>query len=328
MGLTTVRENFPALWMGILAMFVAGGIEGQSFRGEVSVRETLTAQDAVERSISSGDILLLHLDPSAVRFVAGLDIVIEPESDSIAPGSFSAAIFGAVDPPEATGVQNLAGQRLQTLPLTDPLRHRIFVPFGSDGSGIQNNATQPIDPHIGDIAIQLVPIMKGMDSRALSVAYSVSVTPRLRPIGAARIVLEGDDDLLRQTRDALELSLDGETIEADTVVERAPGIYRLTAQAGDFLDVTSNVGIEQGRLREITLEPREPLAMIRVSVPTVAEVYWNGTRLVDYDSFSAPPGEHSIMIRLGDFTVSRRIELDAHENYEVAIDLDILIKRN
>jgi len=170
--------------------------------------------------------------------------------------------------------------------------------------------------------------MKGMDSTALSAAYSVRISPRLRPIGALRVTLAGEAELLTRTREELQLSLNGEEIAVDAVVERAPGIYRLEAQAGDFLETASNVGIEQGHIREITLEPREPLAMIRVSVPTVAEVYWNGTRLADQSPFTAAPGEYSIMIRLGDFTVSRRIELEAHEDYELAIDLDILLKRN
>lgn len=328
MGITIVQRHLSMLSLVVLGVALAEGVSGQSFRGEVSSREPITSDTTVEEQISSGDVLLVHVDPPFVRFIEGLEITIERQDQSIAPGSFSVAVFGAVDPPAARGVQNLAGQRLEALPLTDPGRHRLYVPFDSEHSNIQGQTTRPTDPRIGDIALQLVPIMKGMDSTALSAAYSIRISPRLRQIGAVRVTLAGEEELLARTREELQLSLNGEEIAVDEVVERSPGIYRLEAQAGDFLDATSNVGVEQGHIREITLEPREPLAMIRVSVPTVAEVYWDGNRLDDQRPFTAAPGEYSIMIRLGDFTVSRRIELQAHEDYELAIDLDILIKRN
>ncbi|MFW5694477.1 MAG: hypothetical protein ACOCYB_04870 [Alkalispirochaeta sp.] len=328
MGMTIGRRYGLILWVVALVFIGVSAADGQSFRGEVSSREAISSDTTVERSITSGEILLFYIEPTARRFVAGLEVTIEPSSESIAAGSFSAAVFGAVDPPDEHGIHNLAGQRLETLPLTDPQRHRLFIPFDSDHSNNLDTATRPADPTIGDIALQLVPIMKGMDSTALSAAYSVRVSPRIRPIGAVRVTLTGEADLVERTEDLLQLSLNGEEIALDTVVERAPGIYRLEARAGDFLDTASNVGVEQGNLREIVLEPQEPRARIRVSVPTVAEVYWNGTRLVDQNSFTAPPGEHAIMIRLGDYTVSRRIQLEADEDYELAVDLDILLKRN
>ncbi|MFO8042837.1 MAG: hypothetical protein R6U25_06530 [Alkalispirochaeta sp.] len=311
-----------------LTVLAAAEVPGQSFRGEVINREVLSVESVVEQSISSGEVLLFTIPDAALRFMTGVELTVSTEDTNVAPGSYSTTIYAAVDPPQENGVQNLAGQRLATFPLTEPVRQRIFIPFGAADSGDQRGVTRAADPQIGDLAVQLVPIMKGMDSQALSTTYSVTITPRLRQIGAMRIELDGDEDLLRRTRAELTVTLNGEEIDEEAIIERAPGIYRLEAQAGDFLDTTTNIGIEQGRLREVVLEPQEPAATIRVSVPSVAEVYWNGARLVDYDAFTAAPGEHSIMIRLGDFTVSRNIELDAHESYELAIDLDILMKQN
>lgn len=321
------RQN-SAIWIAALTVFAAAEIPGQSFRGEVINREVVSVESVIEQTISSGDVLLFTIPEAALRFMTGVELTVSTNDPDGAPGSYSTAIYAAVDPPQENGVQNLAGQRLGTFPLTEPAGQRFFVPFGAADSGAERGVTRAADPQIGDFAVQLVPIMKGMDSEALSTAYSVTITPRLRPIGALRIELDGNEDLLRRTRAELSITLNGDEIDEETVIERAPGIYRLEARAGDFLDTTANVGIEQGRLREIVLEPEEPAATIRVSVPSVAEVYWNGARVVDHDTFTAAPGEHSIMIRLGDFTVSRSIELDAHESYELAIDLDILMKRN
>ncbi|HKK48075.1 MAG TPA: hypothetical protein VJ932_03205, partial [Alkalispirochaeta sp.] len=213
MGITIGSRQLAILSLAVLVLSATAvdTVGAQSFRGEVSSRDTITPGATIERTISSGDVLLVHVDPAGRRFIAGLEITVETASESITPGSFSAAVFGAVDPPDARGVQNLAGQRLQTLPLTDPRRHQLYVPFGVDNSSdLQDNATRPVDPGIGDIAIQLVPIMKGMDSAALSAAYSVRIVPRLRPIGAVRVVLAGEESLLSQTRAELQLTLGGD----------------------------------------------------------------------------------------------------------------------
>tara|TARA_B100000614_G_scaffold237485_1_gene235737 strand:- start:412 stop:1404 length:993 start_codon:yes stop_codon:yes gene_type:complete len=330
MAVGTVRKAARILAPLLTLLAVSGILEAQSFRGEVIAREALTAQSTVNSVIGAGQVLLVTVEPDSVRFFDGITVEVAAADGSPRPGSFSVAVYGGVDTPPDTGFTNLAGRVLGTVPIGRGTRQRILVPVHQPpqqpDAGTQ--VTSPLDPNIGALAIQLVPVTKGMDATSLQTTYSLTISPRLRPVGALQVTLEGDAELLARTEELLSVTLDGEPIAPGTIVERAPGIYRLEARAGDYLDYTSNVGIDQGRLRSVPLEPREPRASVRLSVPSVAEVYWDGELITRRGGFEVPPGEHGVTIRLGDFSVSRQVILEANQGYEVGIDLDILFKRD
>ena len=91
----------------------------------------------------------------------------------------------------------------------------------------------PIDPGIGPVGIQIVPATKGLSAEAANAQFVVEITPRVRKVGALVVRIDGDQpQTAREAREILTLTIDGTRIEPDTVVELAPGIYRLEAQAG------------------------------------------------------------------------------------------------
>lgn len=303
----------------------------QSFRGEVVYRSTVPSADAIVAEISAGQILLVSFDGPDARFLSGLDISVRAPQRAPRPGSFSIAVYGSVDAPTAGQFVNLAGRPLGTVPLADEARYRLWVPLHGDATpaaepGIQRLAAA--DRNTGSVAIQLVPVMKGMNSRDLDRQYRVTVSPVLRPVGGLEVVIGGEPDILELAQPSLQVSLAGEPISPGRVIERSPGIYRLEVQAGDYLSYTGNIGIEQGEIRRVNLEAREPHATVRLSVPSISEVYWNGTLVSERGDIRVSPGDHTLMVRLGDFSVSRQVSLAANESYEVAIDLDILLNED
>nr|MDA3949973.1 hypothetical protein [Spirochaeta sp.] len=94
-----------------------------------------------------------------------------------------------------------------------------------------------------------------------------------------------------------------------------------------LLSHTANVGINRARIEEVVLTAEIPRAAIRINVPSVADVFWNGERVTDR-SLSVEPGIHTVLIRLGDFSLSQQLELEPNGEYEVGMDLDILLKQN
>lgn len=311
-------------------LFLATSVSAQSFRGEVVSRETVRPHEQIEISLSGGQIAVIQFDRS-VRFIAAVAAEISSDSENARPGAFTLASYAGVDVPQREGVVDVAGRSLRAIPVRAARRNRVLLPV-RDGAPPTEEAgqivTEPIDPSVGAVAFQLVPIMKGMRDEDLAATYTLRVSAVLRSVGAIRIELTGDPDIVELATADLQMFLDGRPIEPNTMIERPPGIYRLRATAGDYISYTSNVGVEIGRLREIRLEAVRPQATVRLSVPSVAEVYWNGRLASDERELVVEPGTHSLMIRLGDFSVSRRLELAANESYEVGVDLDILLKQD
>jgi hypothetical protein len=305
-------------------------LNAQSFRGNVVRLDVPPPDRNIEISIGSGDVAVISV-PEDQIFTAGLDIRLRPPSDvQISPGMFSLVIYAAVDAPDEDGVVTIGGTQREQIPITTSATLPVVVGFSGEDRPSTPAGTRfvpDVDPRIGDVGIQLVPITKGMSQELLETTFTLRVAPVVRPKGGLVVHIDGEEDAVSAALEVLRISVDGLPLEEGTVGEFSPGIYRLTAEAGDYLSHTANVGIERGVIRELTLTARQPRAQVRINVPSVAEVFWNG-ELVSDQIMSVEPGAHTLLIRLGDFSLSRRVELEPNGDYQLGVDLDILLKRN
>ena len=321
-----IVRRIPLVLLVLLSTVVAA----QSFRGDVAHRVVLGSEGASERRLSAGQVLLIELEAESRRFISGIAIELVTDGP-LTSGVLTAHFYAGVDPPGSGGMTNLAGLSLGTVPIGPAPRQRLLVPVSNQAddqtaAGIARLDTA--DPSIGSIAVQIVPGMKAVDEGSLRAEVRVSIRPELRPVGALIVELDGEDDIRERALRQITLEIDGRSLRPGETIELDPGIYRLVAEAGELLSETVNVGIEQAQVRRVLLQAREPMAQVRLSVPTVADVYWNGSLVAADEMMEVSPGDHSIMIRMGDFSVSRQMTLSANETYEVAIDLDILLNRD
>jgi hypothetical protein len=323
-----VKGNVRFALVLAVSLLAIAPVSAENFRGEVIDIHVVENSDTGRYRLRAGQVLVVTVDP-AYPFVSGIEFVVDPGDRSFQQ-EFSFSLFGSVDPPVDRGIANLVGVDLASSVLTGALPRSFTVPFvdsGSVSSAPGAVRTTPADPSTGAIAVQLVPIMKGMTSESVSRDVGVVVRPLIRQVGALRVRLDGEPDVVDRALDRLEIDVNGTAIDPEQLVELPPGIYRLRAVAGDLLDFTGNVGIEAGRIEVLTLPVEEPRANVRFNVPSIADVFWNGER-VRGSTISAPPGTHTLVIRLGDFSVSRRVELEGDGRYRIGLDLDILVNRD
>ncbi|MCG8481170.1 MAG: hypothetical protein MI724_18895, partial [Spirochaetales bacterium] len=285
---------------------------------------------AVTREIGAGQVVLFGFERD-IRFLDGIEITVTPRRPFSSVGAFSLTVYGSVDRPDTDGIANLVGRALATAVLAGADTQTIAVPLGAaHGVGPERGRilATAADPRTGAVALHLVPAMKGMTVGAVEQVYEVEVHPILRPVGAIVVELVGDAELVSRARGLLDLTLDGESIVEGEIVERPPGIYRLDAMAGEIVRHVVNVGIEVGRIQRVTVEATEPRASIHFVVPSVAEVYWNGALLSEHRDLSVSPGVYALLVRLGDFSVSRQVTVEANREYEIEVGLDILVKED
>lgn len=321
------RATVRILQLVLLAVLIAPSVAAENFRGETLAPVTISGPDEIRYQLEAGQVILV-LPDREYPFVAGVEIVVEPLG-SIGQ-DYALSVFGSVDPPSEEGLNNLAGVELRSTVLTATGRTILAVPYaGASDLSTSPGAiiTPPTDPATGAIAIQLVPIMKGMSSGSLIRGISVRLRPILRPLGGIRVRLDGIPEVVARASDMITLEIDGRSIAPDELTELPPGIYRLRAFAGDLIDYTGNVGIELGRIEEIALLVQEPQALVHFAVPTVAEIFFDGQR-IGGSSITVPPGTYTVLIRLGDFSVSRQVALDGDGTYRIGLDLDILVNRD
>ena len=311
---------------GVLFLLIATRSAALNFRGEIAHTVTVDHTAAEPITLHAYQVLLIDVREETQRYAEAVELRVTPPATR-GPTFLSLRTYGAVSYEERLGVASLVGVSLGNTPLEGSMRTVFRVPF-SDQSSRPSEAgvvlLSETDVGTGYIAVQLVPTTKGMsDPNSLS-SCKIAVTPVLRNVGGIRILLEGSPDARRLIAPLTTLSLAGQEIDEGRVYERTPGIYLLEAEAGAYLSYTANVGVERGVTREVGITVSQPLSTVRLTVPSVAEVLWNG-ELITTTSFSAPPGVHDVMIRLGDYTVTRSVTVKPLEDVEVSINLDILL---
>ncbi len=302
----------------------------QSFRGHVVPLPFPEPDQPSETTLRSGDVAVVAI-PGDRRFIAGVDIRVLPQRDSgIQPGMFTVVIYDAVDAPGGDGIVTLGGMQKERIPVTAASPISAVVTFaGSPRQSVPAGTAliSDVDPSIGNVGIQLVPAAKGMSQEHLDTTFTLQLTPILRPKGGVIVRFDGEDEVVSEAELIAEVYLDDVRITPGEIAEFTPGIYRLRAEAGNLLTHTANIGIERGRIRTVTLTVVRPRATVHINVPTVAQVFWNG-ELISRSEMSVEPGEHTLLIRLGDFTISRKITLEPNGDYQLGVDLDILFKQN
>jgi len=260
--------------------------DAQSFRGEVVATRIVSDAAEAQFELEAGQVLLLGFTEN-YPYVDGVEIDVTPENGRPLPaGSFSLAVFEGIDRSveHEEGFTTIAGRSLGTIPLQGSTS--VTVPL-TPGLQAANRTAQPrtsdsflsADPGKGYIAAQIVPSMKGMNPAFEDTLFTVRITPRLSGKGGIRVSIHGEPGIVEQALNELELSLNGSVIQADRINTITPGIYRLTANAGQYLEHAENIGVEAGRTVTRTLLAQEPRASIRVRVPSVAEVFIDGVRI-------------------------------------------------
>lgn len=315
----------------VLAVCAVASLPAQSFRGDIvtSIRLDGAVDETVE--MRAGEVVTLEFVPDE-RFVQAVRIEVRlPREVTLPPGTFSVDVYDRVDSDAPSGLTTIAGRRLLAQPVAGAAV-AISVPVSREGAGapasVGTFVTGTADRTVGMLAFQLTPLSKGTAIDLDAVPVTVRVSTELRPVGALAFALEGEQEAIDRARPLLVVSIDGRAIDPFEVTELAPGIYRVFAAAGDYLERATNVGINQGELRTIDLAVELPTATVTVALPSVAELFWNGELVGRGASLEVEPGFHTVVIRLGDFSVTRRLELLADRSYEIGLDLDISVDQD
>jgi hypothetical protein len=108
-----------------------------------------------------------------------------------------------------------------------------------------------------------------------------------------------------------------------------PGLHRVAVRSEEFENESLTFGVERGRVTDLRVELQRPRSTLRVDAPEPAELFVNGERVGEgRRSLSLPPGEHTLLFRLGDYSVSRKIVIEPKQDYEISLSLDILVRED
>ncbi|MFW5786059.1 MAG: hypothetical protein ACOCYC_02335 [bacterium] len=320
----------------VILIFLAlgvGTVSAETVRGSLAGVLEVGDEDGTESiEFRPEGVVGLRLSPG-LRFLEGVQLELSiPQAAREVAGGLGLYVYAAPTAPLDGSVQTREGRRLFFLPLPARSRVLIQVPLTEEHDFRRTadvHVASPVAPDSFPLVAQIVPVMKGLPGRAATARFEISAKPLIRNIGGVRIFLiHPDGTLISDMREHdISATLDGEPMEnLDSELTLLPGLHRVQIASGTFENESLTFGVERGRVTELRIELQRPRSAIEVEAPDAAELFVDGERIGEGSgTLTLPPGEHTVVFRVGDYTVSRKLTIEPKQDYEISLTLDILI---
>ncbi len=320
----------------LLLASIAFPLTAQSLRGPVVAELSVTPiSAAASAEFGIEEIVLLRPEGDS-RFYDAVEIEITvPSVISDFPGALALTINTVGTMSERAGVVDINGARIVSQPLSRTGKSFIQIPMRSDAATNASAAVMVLDNPVHydefPVALTVVPLMKGLPESVAGARIQVVMSSVTRAIGAAAVTytLEDGSEFQVESLRAPEfaLTIDGERIEVAGEYLLQPGLHRVALTSETYQDQEITFGIERGVVTPVSLPLLPALATITYTAPRGARVYVDGSTLAaSSGDFTAPPGEHTIVVVVGDYTVTRRFSVLEGRTYNLSITMDIVVE--
>jgi len=319
----------------ILAM-LAIPILAESVRGPiVDTLEVEPAGDPLSAEFGLDEILLAGTTGDS-RFFDAMEIEISlPASVTDFPGALSLLVLTTGDIAERAGVAEVNGAVVLSQPLTRTGKLTLQIPLHPDAEASASAAITVLDQVLSaedlPLALTVQSLMKGLPPEIAAARFSAVVRPVARRIGSVQVAFMLEDGSEFQTESLLapefRLQIDGVPVQIQPEYLLEPGLHRISLTSDRYQDQDLTVGIEPARSASLRIPLLPALATVTYTAPRGSRVYVDG-RLLEGETgdFTAPPGEHTIVVVVGDYTVTRRFSVEEGREYNLSVTMDVAIE--
>jgi hypothetical protein len=319
------------LYVCIFLFLLAAPVNSEQIRGELAHSLVIDEQyNPVTASVGLRE--LIGIDFARDEYLRGIIIEITtPDSVLQFRESFMLSIFENIAPALSPDMDRYSGSKVYSRAFPKFRRTYIDLPLGSSDSWERSSLNSIIlnpspDADGFPLLLTIDPVMKGIPSHISSSSFEMTLTPVLIEKGALKLSFSPGE-----ASEAVEVRIDGRRVAlTNGRLYLSPGIHTLDVVSDEFLPYNQSFGIEQAKTTNLDIELRPATSFIRFDAPEEAIVFFDGLE-IDPDTqgtFETDPGEHVVLVRIGDYSVSKKIDVKGGKNYKVSLFFDILINDN
>ena len=320
--------------LALLLLTISVGAE--NLRGPLAGELTITPTQGAEASgIGLEAIVTVEIDGDP-RFLDAIDLELTaPAAVGDYAGALTVSILGPIRMEQRAGVAEVVGE---------PVLERSLLRGGKsfyqivlredadpDASPAVSRPERVVSADAFPIALSIVPQMKGLAESLQNAEFSIGIRPVTRDIGAVRVRYVREDGSAYEPEGALapdfELQLDDQPVQVQEEYLLEPGLHRFRLRSERYQDQEITVGVDRGTTTRLELPLELAVATVSYSAPRGSTVYVDGEILAGATGdFTVPPGEHTIVVVLGDYTVTRRFTVAEQQTYSMSVVMDIVIE--
>lgn len=324
------RQLTPSLGLPLLLGLLLGApAAAEDFRTLVGSSIALP-QDAqgVLVSLAYNEALGISW-PKDLPFVQGFEIEVKSPASALSmPGSIAWEMWKEVDPLPDKTRYGYSGERIltQVLPARAGVVYQIPTRGDNDLQSSPYATVLPtvVDPGAFPFLFRLIPITKGSTPELERSRFTLRVRPLFTEEGGLRLSFKYPVGL---EKGAFDLQIDGAAADPTGLIVLKPGSHSLHISSTLYREESRSFAVEQGKVLDLAVELEDTTPLLIIEAPDSALISLDGVKLDrSKNSFAVEPGDHSILCRIGDYSLSRKFTAYRGKSYRMVLSIDLAVQ--
>ncbi|MCL2720049.1 MAG: hypothetical protein FWD47_01745 [Treponema sp.] len=303
----------------------------ESFRTFVDavVEVTPERMNGTTVNIGINNSVIINLGAEA-RFLRGIELEITaPQSWLQYRGALVMAIYNNINPTTASGTADFVGNRIAFEALPSRLRIIYHIPIRSQ-HGFRTTTTVSVPSNIAQpaafpIMFRLSQVMKGLPDEFERTSFNLAVRPILSDEGAVRLVPRFPPQL--RNRPFTVLINDNVISNLNEQILLREGEHHLVVLSDDYRNESRRFVVERGRIIDLIIDLQDPTPILIFEAPQNARIFLNNSLIRNVaDPITVEPGTHEVRFQVGDYTITRTLNIQRGKTYRVALAVDLTIQ--
>lgn len=311
-----------------IMLFCTLSVQSDSIRGEVVATIIAGQTESTEARFLLGQYVSVECgEPEELLQGIEIEIGVPPEIRAFRD-SFALYIYHTIDRKPQKGETAFSGSQalfevVPPLPkffVRIPLHEGVSFPSSADTLSSKRTLNYENFP----LLLSVLPVMKGIPSKLLESELTVRVRPVFENKGILKLSIS-------PANIQPIVSIDGQSVSYPAPhYALSTGIHQVSAVAPGFKAKSLSFGVEQGKHTELALELERATSFIQIEAPDNALIYIDGEKMPypDRERFELQEGEHVVLFKLGDYRLSKRVQINPGRTYKISLFLDILVQED
>ncbi len=307
-------------------------LNAENIRGPVAEQLAVGAKPD-RAAVGIGDLVALGLGENS-RFLNGVEIRVDiPPQARRYRDLLALFVYKSVAPQPSAASSAYEATPEGFAVLSAATRAFVDIPIVADSIEPSADATvlqAPVRVDEFPLLLSVAPLTKALPGSATSIRFTVSATPIFQDRGLLRLTIEAGG---KPPSMPFSLSIDDQPTPyplEDGGLVLSSGIHHLRVDSDSYREEFQTFGIDQGGTTSIDIALVRPVSRLIFEAPRGTEVELDGTGigLVPLLPVDVSEGEHTIVFRVGNYTLTKNVIVQRGKSYKISLFLDILVEEN
>jgi len=321
-----------ALFLAIILLFTRIYlIYPESFRTilESSIEVTPEAPSGTTVSAGINSSVFINLG-AETRFLRGIEVEIaSPPAWLSYRGSLAMAVYNNANVQILQNSAEINADRIGFEPL--PSRRQIIyqIPVRqSHGLRTTTSVTVPtaaVLPSAFPVLFRIMPVIKGISDELENMTFNITVRPIISDEGAIRLIPRFPPQLPGRP---FTIMIDDSVISniSEQIVLKE-GEHHLVILSDYYRNESRRFIVERTKVVDLIIELQDLSPVIIFEGPQNALIYIDNVQIPrNRDTVTAEPGPREIRFVVGDYTVTRTLNVQRGKTYRIALNVDLAIQ--